>query len=493
VSHTQIQRQFVTKRFGLTHWGVGLGAVLLTATVLTLWSSPAWAIPAFARKYDIPCNGCHIPGFPKLNDVGNQFRDRGYQLGEDDDLPTFEGLGKGYWPVSFRTTVGYQYATLHHAQGETGTTDNITSGSFGFTGLDILSFGVLARNVSFGLVYTPGLGSAGFNSGSSAGEGDLEAAYVRLDNIFHQSYLVNLKVGKYELDVPASEKRSPTLNTEFVMYHYMAGTPYTTSLGNPCANTVTCTSGLTGGYGNANDFSIGENQSGVELAGIRDMGKGSFFRYSLNALSNSNLNQGGSGGSRALNFYGRVSQSFKGYGVVSGQRIGVFGAYGVAPTKPNASCPSGGCGAIGGGNEPFYRVGGDVSLTAFGQFNLIGAAMRAYDSKKLFSSQGVVTAQDAVWNGAFVELDYNPMQLPEWLFIYRYDLIRNSQQGDSTFSDSFNNVDSHTAMARYYFVVSNRVDTTLHFEYNYYRTKNTSPTGGDQNGQTALIGFDFAL
>ena len=490
MSHIQTLRQLVTTRIGVRQWCVGVGAVLLTATVLTLWSSPAWAIPAFARKYDIPCNGCHIPGFPKLNDVGNQFRDHGYQLGEEDDLPTYEGLGKGYWPVSFRTTVGYQYATLHHSQGEDGLSHNLNSGSFGFTGLDILSFGLLARNVSFGIVYTPGLGSAGFNSGSSAGDGDLEAAFVRLDNIFHQDYLVNLKVGKYELDLPASEKRSPTLNTEFVMYHYTAGTPYTTSLGNPCAiNAATCAATPIG-YGNANDFSLGENQSGAELAGIHSF-HGNFFRYSLNALSNSNLNQGATGGGRALNFYGRITQSFKGYGVVSGQRIGVFGAYGVAPTSPSAACPSGGCGAIGGGNQPFSRVGADVSLTAFGQFNLIGAAMRAYDSSKLFGTGAGV--QDAVWYGGFAEVDYNPKQLPEWLFIYRYDLIRNSQQGVTGVTGSFNDVDSHTAMARYYFVVSNRVDTTFHLEYNYYRTKNTSPTGGDQYGQTALIGFDFAL
>ncbi|HMW87378.1 MAG TPA: hypothetical protein PKD65_15245, partial [Nitrospira sp.] len=41
----------------------------------------AEAIPAFARKYDFKCNVCHVPGFPKLNDFGNLFRDRGYQLG----------------------------------------------------------------------------------------------------------------------------------------------------------------------------------------------------------------------------------------------------------------------------------------------------------------------------------------------------------------------------------------------------------------------------
>src|SRR6478672_2215486 len=60
------------------------------------------AIPALARKYNFSCNVCHVPGFPKLNDFGNIFRDQGYQLGSDADLPTYEGIGMGFWPVSFR-------------------------------------------------------------------------------------------------------------------------------------------------------------------------------------------------------------------------------------------------------------------------------------------------------------------------------------------------------------------------------------------------------
>src|SRR5690348_18448735 len=89
----------------------------------------AEAIPAFARKYNFTCNVCHVPGFPKLNDFGNVFRDRGYQLGSDADLPTYEGIGMGFWPVSFRTTVGYQAASVR--------TDGsgVSTGGFGFTGL----------------------------------------------------------------------------------------------------------------------------------------------------------------------------------------------------------------------------------------------------------------------------------------------------------------------------------------------------------------------
>jgi len=465
-------------------------------TVLTFWSRPAWAIPAFARKYDLPCSVCHVPSFPKLNDFGNIFRDHGYQLETEQDLPTFEGLTKGYWPVSLRTTVGYQLANLTNAGGTGGppptTNVNTATGSFGFTGLDVLSFGVLARDISFGIVYTPQLQSGGFFT--DAGKNDLEAVFLKLDNLFQSSYLLNLKVGKYELDLPASEHRSPTLNTPFVMYHYVAGTPY---LSAGLAENAFA-------FVNPNNFGIGDNQTGIELFGIKDIPGGDYFRYSLNALSNSNITGSNSAGTldggRGINFYGHVTQSFGGYGVVSGQRVGVFGAYGDAPTLQNPGCPAGGCGPIAGNGEPFYRVGLDASLTALNQFNLILAGMRAVDSKDLLATTvgapncvAPCTAKDAVWYGGFAEFDYNPIQLPTWLFSYRWDFIRNDQQGQSTNPRKYNDVDSHTLMARYNFLVSSRTDATLHLEYNYTQDKGVGSAFGDRIANTFLIAFDFAL
>ena len=98
---------------------------------LSIAMGKAHAIPAFARKYGVPCNVCHVPGFPKLNDFGNTFRDQGDQFGADVDLPTHENITMGFWPVSMRTTVGYQAASVR--------TDGsgITTGGFGFTELDI--------------------------------------------------------------------------------------------------------------------------------------------------------------------------------------------------------------------------------------------------------------------------------------------------------------------------------------------------------------------
>ena len=241
-----------------------VGAVLAVIAILSGIVQDvrdAQAIPAFARKYDFACNVCHVPGFPKLNDFGNVFRDQGYQLGTDGDLPTFEALGKGFWPVSLRTTVGYQVADLR-LNGQ-----SVTTSGFGFTGLDVLSFGTLARNLSFGVVFTPGLHDAGFGTGSSVEESDLESAFVRVLNLerfvggAENTYLMNLKVGKFELDLPFSEKRSPTLNTPYLIYHF---TP----------------------FGTANPFGLGDNQPGIELTGIKrtDM-TGGYLRYSLGGFT----------------------------------------------------------------------------------------------------------------------------------------------------------------------------------------------------------------
>lgn len=467
---------------------LSLGIVAWTSLEISDKTREANAIPAFARKYGFACNVCHVPGFPKLNDFGNIFRDHGYELGADQDLPTHEGITMGYWPVSFRTTVGYQAANLR-VDGS-----GATTGSFGFTGLDILSFGLLHRHISFGLVYTPGLGSAGFGANSTAGQGDLESAFVRLNNLERfvggrsDTYLANLKVGKFELDVPFSEKRSQTLNTPFVMYHYQPGTPYSAVLSNLTASRYNS-------YGNPNDFAIGENQPGAELAGIAQTPGNGYFRYSLAALSTSNLNAGNVGGGRGTNFYGHVTQSFGGYGIVTGHRIGLFGAYGNAPTVVNPACPS--CAAVAGGGQPFYRAGADVSFTFDGQWNLFGAFMHANDSQNLFASQAILNAQNASWNGALVQLDWFPtllpvFHMPGWLFTYRYDLIRNDRQGDPSFAKNYNDIDSHTWMARYYIHQSNRTDIALHAEYNTFRAKGVGVGGGDQLGQTMLVGLDLA-
>ena len=507
-----------------------LGVMAFLLHELTYRATPAEAIPAFARKYNFKCNVCHVPGFPKLNDFGNLFRDRGYQMGSDADLPEYESIDMGFWPVSMRTTVGNQIASLH-----TGGTGNISSNAVGFTALDILSFGTLDKDIAHRIVLT-GQPSGSFGLGGGAGKTpDLESAAVKLLRLEKYlgvksepgDYLVNLLVGKHEVDVPFSEKRSPSLNTQFAMYHYVPGVPYLSGTLKPGGSFP-----LNGGYLNPNQFGIGDNQPGIELSGLKKTkATGGFFRYTLDALftnpstssplgflggcptlTTATASAGCANGGMSVNFFGHMTQSFGGYGIVTGHRIGVFGMYGHMPTQVNATCSD--CPGTGGNYAAFSRIGVDFSTTFNGEWNLFGALMHGNDSKNLFTSQvssmtaigllppGGATAfgqaQNASWNGAFVELDYYPtllpfLNVPDWFFSYRYDLIRNDRQGFSGFQTNFNNVDSHTVVARYIIHQSTRTDVALHAEYNWYQTKGVATSGGNLIGQTMFTGLDFAF
>ena len=469
-------------------YGLLLGAgsfifILLAAT-------PASAIPAFARKYNVPCSLCH-EAFPKLNDFGNTFRDNGYQMMSEQDLP--EKHPEGFWPIALRTTVGYQNTSINNQPTLDGTRlVRVTTRSAGFSGLDILSFGTLGKNISFGIVYTPGLAESGFSIGNSLEESDLEAAFVRFDNLLGTS-LLNFKVGKFELDLPFSEHRTLTLNTPYVIYHYLSGVPYSVVEENRSDLPVfTGTSGLT----NQSGFELGDNQSGAELMGHHLDGFGT-FRYSLAVVTNSRSEA--FAGGRQAEFYGHVTQSYGGWGATAGQRVGLFGFAGRTPTVNETGIPG-----AGHDDKSFYRTGADLSLNYVPfHTSLLVTYMRGWESAELFCSDNGTgqcipspTARDAIWNGGFAELNY--LATPNLMVVYRYDVVRNSRQIDASLPSHFNNVDSHTAAVRYAIVVNTRDEIWAHVEVN--RTSTRSATQDpvtlqfqDVTANTALIGFDFAF
>jgi hypothetical protein len=469
------------------------------------------AIPAFARKYNFACNVCHVPGFPKLNDFGNQFRDHGYQLGSDNDMPDYEGITMGYWPVSLRSTVGYRTQTYGPTGGIAGGGGDVTTGSLGYRTLQFLSYGVLTKDITYGIQFAPALNGANF--GTTQAGGDLPLAFVKFTNLerflggpSQDSYLLNFKIGKYEPELPFSSFRNPTqLNTPIVAYNYLAGSPYTSANFPTNGNVAT-------GYNNASLRSLQQGANGVELAGIKPTdATGGFFRYSLNYFSNVTGTGGNVGGGKGGYFYGHVTQSFGGYGIVSGHRVGLSGWVGDAPTvanPANTSTGPGGTNGTSGTGRQFSRFAVDASLTFDGQWNLFGMFIHGEDSAPLMltgstPALGVfvntpATQQTAKWNGGFVELDWYPNALPffdtpNWLFLYRYDLIRNDQQGNKTVIGNFNNVDSHTWMARYYLHFSSRTDIAWHTEFNWFRTRSTGDFGQDVIGSMFFTGFDFAI
>src|SRR6266436_8912824 len=110
-------------------------------------SQPGHAIPAFARKYGLPCSACHI-GWPILNNFGLQFRDNGYQLGNDRDSPIYQN--PAYFPITFRVTPQWHLESQTNVfVDQTNAEQTVTTTGFDLSGLDIWTAGTLYKNISF--------------------------------------------------------------------------------------------------------------------------------------------------------------------------------------------------------------------------------------------------------------------------------------------------------------------------------------------------------
>jgi hypothetical protein len=62
-------------------------AITVLGTALFLVGTPTVtrAVPAFAKKYNLPCSGCHTV-WPMLNEFGRRFKEYGYRLSPDQEL-----------------------------------------------------------------------------------------------------------------------------------------------------------------------------------------------------------------------------------------------------------------------------------------------------------------------------------------------------------------------------------------------------------------------
>ncbi|MBI1819818.1 MAG: hypothetical protein HY202_06380 [Nitrospirae bacterium] len=405
------------------------------------------AIPAFARKYDVSCVMCHTT-FPKLNDFGNNFRDNGYQMGSDSDLPT--SLDKGYFPIAFRTTVGYQFI-------KTGSDNTYTSG-LGPTGLDFLSGGTIDRDISF-LLVPAGVSS---NLGGPA-TFSLESSWIRFSNLLG-SPLLNVKVGFGDLEKPFSTHRSLTILSPYLIYEYSP-----TDL---------------------DGFKLGDYQGELQLMGHTTNGMG-IFRYAVDAVSNNTY------GGHDTGYYLHVTQSIGGGGMSSGYRGGIFGLYMPMPTTNGTTPllgpfdPATGGSTTGGSSRPITKYGVDFSMNFIeNRLNLFGVYLLGSDDKDLKTDgAGAVTGvQDAKYWGGFIEANY--LVTPKAVLVGRYDLIRNTQQADSTFISSANDQDAITLALRYALVIHNRGEIWLHSEAN--KTEITDITGVTNKDFSAFLGFDFA-
>ena len=444
----------------------------LSLLILAAVCRPAWGIPAFARKYGLRCSACH-EAWPKLNNFGQVFKDNGYQLMNDRDAPIWQNLS--YFPVTIRMTPQWHRENTNrmavdHVPGDatSGLTEqNITASGFDLSGLDLWAAGTVYKNISFSVL--PAFDTDGTFS--------FENAWVRFDNLFKSPWL-NFKFGKFELDVPSSEKRILTLseNGFFQIYHFRPLTGDTNTFGG-----------------------IGDNQLGIELMGHS---RNSYTRYAV-SLTSSNDGQPGLPTNQSYDLYGDVSQAW-GWGSLGLQRVGGYGYWGRSPTyfltADGVPIPG-----TGHGNRPFYRAG------AFGDWRIHKLGINTtymYGEDNVFLGTGMPAdqplppgAQSPTWNGGFVETDY--YWNPQLVLVGRYEGIRMSQQAFPTGTTLPNgvplradlgNTDAVVAGFRWYPIMSSRFGLALQTEFAHARLRGASPvTGHDLSTNSFLMGFDFAF
>jgi hypothetical protein len=422
--------------------------MLLVLVALPLFiPAPGRAIPAFARKYGFNCMMCHT-AFPKLNDWGQRYRDNGYQLPgqEGKEKTTFDS----HTPIALRTATGFNgYSAKPDENANAQTT-----GGFGLKGLDLLAAGVMHKNVSVLVIYTPRIDEpfADYTGSAESQPGALESASIIFSNVVQDA--LNIRVGRFE---PAyhlfSSKRSYYLLSPYEVYEY--STP-------------------------GNGFLFGDNQIGCEATGHFDMG----FKYALGVVN-------GTGALADNNKFKDVYLALThtigaGDGQSAGQRIGAFVYYGKQPAgldtfsvMPLPVSPTGEF--DGGNNKAYYRYGGSASLN-WKTFNLAALYMRGLDDKSLTA---IDASKDYEYDGGFVELDYAGLWNNRLVASALYNWVTPPDYNDAPVK-----ISSYSALVRYYIGDWSAVNVALHGEY-MRRTLEASDVSSSENLYSMLVDFAF--
>jgi hypothetical protein len=428
--------------------------VAISAIVLFVFVSPASAIPAFARKYSLRCTACH-ESWPVLNDFGRNFRDNGYQirLGKDDTVTA----DPGYWPVAIHVTPAYEYTKVTNVPTDQGP-KSIGSGGIQDASIDLLTAGVLTKNISFLVVPT------GF---ASDGNVHLESYWAYFSRVIKNSDWFNLRVGQFEIDLPASAHRNLELTDSYLLYSYHPSVP---------------------GGANISAYDMGQNQRGVEIVGHD---KDSQTRYTLTVFSAYD-SLGSSNGLSSPSFYGHVQKYFRfNDGPVSQAEVGVWGALANYPTQ---FLTTGGTAIPGSGTnlQSSTRYGMEANvwlgpLVAPLHLDLVYG--HGSDKKDLF--QGTAD-RGGTFNGGFLEAIWvPPVDLLHWSLFGRYDVIRNQNQPLIAAPSNYDNQDQWTLGVRYTIAYSIRDEVALHAEISSDNARGIGAGSLDQRTDAIMFGVDF--
>jgi len=170
---------------------------LLALTWALLAPGPAQALPLFARKYSMPCAQCHV-AFPRLNDFGMKFKQRGYILEGAEGESPWESSS---FPLSLIGNVGMSIVGTDSLN-EGRSRQRTTQVQFQQNAVEFHTAGTLAKKISFH-----------FDNGFATDTGVLETgmAFVQFDDLAKDGAL-NLRAGIYDAEIPyLSSARRTTL------------------------------------------------------------------------------------------------------------------------------------------------------------------------------------------------------------------------------------------------------------------------------------------
>ena len=365
-----------------------------------------------------------------------------------------------YWPIALRITPNWHRESNNRAvvddpNNPGGSIEQkLTTHGFDLTGMDMLTAGTLAKNISFLLV----------PSSDATGAFHFESANVRFSNLLGSSWL-NIKVGKFELDNLISEKRILTISSNGGFYQAYHFAP----------------------VGSINSFGLGDNQLGAELMGHS---KNDRTRYSV-ALLSSNDGSVAVPNGHGYDAYLTVSQAFQA-GSLGLQRVGAFAYIGRAPTY---YLTQGGTPVDGFGQKSFYRAG-LLGVWYIKKVDISTMWTHASDSAFLAAATPAnqplpIGARGALWNGGMIETHYTVN--PQLVLVNRYELIRMSRQAFASTVGNLGDIDALTFGYRYYPFIGTRAGFAFHNEYSIVRQRGVSQIGLDVTTSSLLMGFDFAF
>jgi hypothetical protein len=318
-------------------------ALAVGAASLAACAVPSRAVPVFARKYGFNCSMCHST-FPRLNDFGQRYRDNGYRLmGREEDEKT---VLESPTPLALRTNASYNSDQFSDAPGA----EDVNQ--FQLNSLDILSAGLLGRNIGYFVVYPPKIEAS---RGVVGQPGTLEMANVVFSGIARRP--LSVRAGRFETEAtPFSPKRHLSFSPyEIYDFSFPGGTP------------------------------LSDTKTGIEIVGLLPFGA---------RLSAGWVDGSGNSDDAPADFYVRAAQVIgRGEGQTAGHRVGLTGYFGKARQQVSSGPAD---------RESITRLGVDASLN-FQQVNLALQYIHGQDDRTLWG-----TLDDVKYDGGFAEATYTP-------------------------------------------------------------------------------------